>query len=51
MDASWTRLGDKTMTKLLFLGDPGIDDAVAILCAARWYELVGVVATHGNAPP
>jgi inosine-uridine nucleoside N-ribohydrolase len=38
------------MTKLLFLGDPGIDDAVAILCAARWCDLVGIVAGHGNAP-
>ncbi|MCX7630982.1 MAG: nucleoside hydrolase [Geminicoccaceae bacterium] len=38
------------MTKLLFVGDPGIDDAVAISCAARWCDLVGIVATHGNAP-
>lgn len=32
-DASWTRLGGSTMTKLFFVGDPGVDDAVAIRLA------------------
>lgn len=38
------------MTKLLIDGDPGCDDAVAILLAARHLELVAVTTVFGNAP-
>jgi inosine-uridine nucleoside N-ribohydrolase len=36
------------MTKILIDCDPGHDDAVAILFAARHLELVGVTTVHGN---
>jgi inosine-uridine nucleoside N-ribohydrolase len=35
-------------TKILIDCDPGHDDAMAILYAARHLELVGVTTTHGN---
>ncbi len=38
------------MTKLLIDCDPGHDDAVAILYAARHAELLGVTTVFGNAP-
>ena len=37
------------MTKMLIDCDPGHDDAIAILFAARRCELVGITTTHGNA--
>jgi inosine-uridine nucleoside N-ribohydrolase len=37
-----------TRTKILIDCDPGHDDAVAILYAARHLDLVGVTTTHGN---
>jgi inosine-uridine nucleoside N-ribohydrolase len=36
------------MTKLLIDCDPGHDDAVALLFAARHLDLVGVTTVHGN---
>lgn len=50
MDPSWNQDHGRTMTKLVVMGDPGVDDAVAILCAAHFGTLLGIVATHGNAP-
>ncbi|BCX18974.1 MAG: hypothetical protein KatS3mg117_2656 [Geminicoccaceae bacterium] len=38
------------MTKLLLDGDPGHDDAVAILVAAQRLELLAVTTVFGNAP-
>lgn len=38
------------MTKLVLDGDPGRDDAVAILLAARHLELLAVTTVFGNAP-
>ncbi|MFZ0848529.1 MAG: nucleoside hydrolase, partial [Hyphomicrobiaceae bacterium] len=37
-----------TKCKILIDCDPGHDDAVAILFAARHLELVGVTTVHGN---
>jgi len=37
------------MTKILVDCDPGHDDAIAILFAARRCELVGITTVHGNA--
>jgi inosine-uridine nucleoside N-ribohydrolase len=37
------------VTKMLIDCDPGHDDAIAILFAARRCELVGITTTHGNA--
>lgn len=37
-----------TRPKLLIDCDPGHDDAVALLFAARHFDLVGVTTTHGN---
>ena len=37
-----------SMTKILIDCDPGHDDAVAILFAARHLDLVGVTTVHGN---
>ena len=37
-----------TRTKILIDCDPGHDDAVAILYAAKHLDLVGVTTTHGN---
>ncbi|HET9619784.1 MAG TPA: nucleoside hydrolase, partial [Kofleriaceae bacterium] len=34
--------------KIVIDCDPGADDAVAILCAARHLDLVGVTTVHGN---
>src|SRR5262245_21856381 len=39
---------DVTKRKILIDCDPGHDDAVAILFAARHLELVGVTTVHGN---
>jgi len=36
------------MTKILIDCDPGHDDAVALLFAARHLELVGITTVHGN---
>jgi len=36
------------MTKILIDCDPGHDDAVALLFAARHQELVGITTVHGN---
>ena len=36
------------MTKILVDCDPGHDDAVALLVAARHLELVGITTVHGN---
>jgi inosine-uridine nucleoside N-ribohydrolase len=36
------------MTKILIDCDPGHDDAIAILVAARRMELVGITTVHGN---
>jgi purine nucleosidase len=36
------------MTKLIIDCDPGHDDAVAILLAARHLELLGITTTFGN---
>jgi len=38
----------KTKTKILIDCDPGHDDAVAILFAARHLDLVGITTVHGN---
>ena len=38
----------KPKTKILIDCDPGHDDAVAILYAARHLDLLGVTTTHGN---
>jgi hypothetical protein len=40
--------GVVTKRKILIDCDPGHDDAVAILFAARHLELVGVTTVHGN---
>ena len=37
-------------TKILVDCDPGHDDAVAILFAARHFDLLAVTTVHGNAP-
>src|SRR3954467_5058768 len=37
-----------TRTKMLIDCDPGHDDAVAILYAAKHLDLVGITTTHGN---
>lgn len=37
------------MTKLLIDCEPGHDDAIAILSAARELDLVGITTVHGNA--
>lgn len=37
------------MTKILIDCDPGHDDAIAILFAARRLDLVGITTVHGNA--
>ena len=30
--------------------DPGVDDAMAIIAAARWADLVGITTVAGNVP-
>ena len=30
--------------------DPGVDDAIAIITAARWADLVGITTVAGNVP-
>jgi inosine-uridine nucleoside N-ribohydrolase len=37
------------MAKILIDCDPGHDDAIAILFAARRCDLVGITTVHGNA--
>jgi len=39
-----------TRPKLLLDCDPGHDDAIAMLCAARYGDLVGITTVSGNAP-
>ncbi|MCB1991068.1 MAG: nucleoside hydrolase, partial [Geminicoccaceae bacterium] len=39
----------KQLTKLLIDCDPGHDDAVAILYAARHLDVVGITTVFGNA--
>ncbi|MDZ4717878.1 MAG: nucleoside hydrolase, partial [Roseiflexaceae bacterium] len=38
------------MTATILDCDPGLDDVMAILLAARTLDLVGITVTHGNAP-
>lgn len=47
--SSVNRAGQMTKTKMLIDCDPGHDDAVAILYAARHLDLVGITTVFGNA--
>jgi len=38
------------MKNIIIDTDPGVDDAIAILLAAKHFHILGITTVHGNAP-
>ena len=36
--------------KIILDCDPGVDDAIAIITACRWADIVGITSVSGNVP-
>ena len=43
-------MSNPTTPRIILDTDPGIDDAIAIITAARWSEIVGITTVAGNVP-
>ncbi|MDG2428192.1 MAG: nucleoside hydrolase [Acidimicrobiales bacterium] len=50
MTESSSALNPKEQPRIIIDCDPGVDDAMAIITAARWADLVGITSVAGNVP-